>query len=108
MRELRGPTVAHDEVAAYEGELHHLRCGHSRNVDHAAEVIGMDVHDIMLGEKFGEHRSGNCEERVLGEMACDGTADGGAETAGVGLVGWFFFLRREARTEASAEADQRN
>jgi cytochrome oxidase assembly protein ShyY1 len=28
--------------------------------------------------------------------------------AGVGLVGWFFFLRREARTEESAEADQRN
>ncbi|CAB4903114.1 unannotated protein [freshwater metagenome] len=28
--------------------------------------------------------------------------------AAVGIVGWFFFLRREARADASEEADQRN
>jgi cytochrome oxidase assembly protein ShyY1 len=28
--------------------------------------------------------------------------------AGVGIVGWFFFLRREARSETVEEADQRN
>ena len=28
--------------------------------------------------------------------------------AAVGIVGWFFFLRREARTDATEEVDQRN
>jgi cytochrome oxidase assembly protein ShyY1 len=28
--------------------------------------------------------------------------------AAVGIVGWYFFLRREARTDATAESDQRN
>ena len=76
MGELCGPAITHQEITPHEGELHHLRSGHAGHVDDVAEVVGVDVHHLVLVEQLGEHRRGDGEERILGELAEEVELDG--------------------------------